>query len=110
MPAVVLVTARRVREPALEALVDLDDEVRLADARVHAVLVRVFAGQAAVADYGCAVMDWMQARRRARARLRDRAGAPLDEALEDTFPASDPVPGAAALTPAVSFAGSARGA
>lgn len=124
--------ARHSSDPRVEALVDADPEVQAADARVAAALAAAMNGSGRVEDYSAALLEWVQARRRARARY---GGAPsatlaaadipgavptptvaapgpipapalpdtapdqlLDAELDGTFPASDPLPGPAALT------------
>src|SRR5258708_14381008 len=84
---------------ALDRMVDADPLVRGADVTVRAVLRRVVAHSAPVAEYGAALMAWLQARRAARERLLALADGGLDDALAGTFPASDPLPGPTALTP-----------
>ncbi|HEV7679008.1 MAG TPA: hypothetical protein VGQ42_10615 [Candidatus Dormibacteraeota bacterium] len=87
------------REPALEAAVDGDPLVRAADARLRLVAERVVRGEAPVSEYGEWVMRWLWTRHEARQRLLRLSDGMLDEILEESFPASDPMP-AAALTPA----------
>jgi hypothetical protein len=73
--------------------------VRAADARVRLVVERVVRGEAPVSEYGEWVMRWLWTRHEARSRLLRLADGMLDEILDESFPASDPLP-SAALTPA----------
>lgn len=114
-------TPVRSGDPQLEPLVEEDPAVRAAEERVRTALEAVMAGRAPAEVYSAAVLEWAEARRAARQRLAQRAAAPaptatavatgtrtdastdaaedlLDFELEETFPASDPLPGPTALT------------
>jgi hypothetical protein len=60
---------RPARRPEWEALIDEHPLVRAADAHVREVLEEVMAGLLPVAEYGAALLVWLDARRRARAEL-----------------------------------------